>query len=87
MVFVGPDNARQSCLDGTLWRIERGRGNREAPELLPFPDLKQPQPDFASRYNLEKELGPVYEVISQAALFLAYADMSREASDNGSESS
>jgi uncharacterized Zn finger protein len=53
------------------------------PPRLDLPLLKRlGQPDFASRYVLEEMLGPAYQMVSQAARFLAFADVPSD--DSGS---
>lgn len=41
------------------------------------------EPDVARGHSLEENLGPALDVISQTALFLAFTDTTREATDNG----
>lgn len=46
------------------------------PPKIELPLLKRlGQPDFTNRYELEEMLGPAYQMVSQAARFLAFADV------------
>lgn len=51
---------------------------------IPLPMLKRlGEPDFARQHPLEDNLGPAYEAASQAALILAYSDISAPPPENG----
>lgn len=72
---------------GDFW--EAGAGLRDfninfLPPKIELPLLKRlGQPDFTSRYSMEEMLGPAYQMVSQAARFLAFADAPVEENENG----
>ncbi len=70
-----------------FWEAGVGLKNFEVnivPPKLDLPLLKRlGQPDFTSRYALDEMLGPAYQMVSQAARFLAFADFEREDNGNG----
>jgi uncharacterized Zn finger protein len=59
--------------------------NVQAP-MIPLPLLQRlGEPDFARQHPLQTILKPAYEAISQAALIVAFSDLNRDSSENGSE--
>jgi uncharacterized Zn finger protein len=70
-----------------FWETGPGLKNVEVnvvPPKLELPLLKRlGQPDFANRYSMEEVLGPAYNMVSQAAQILAFADSERVDNGNG----
>lgn len=70
-----------------FWEAGVGLKNVEVsvvPPKLELPLLKRlGQPDFANRYSMEEVLGPAYNMVSQAAQILAFADSERVDNGNG----